>query len=74
MEMRTALGGRGYKAQPLSGTDKLNRYSEVRNDSQAWTDLMKQNFKVKEDGRILVPKGMLQELGKMEQTFREGVL
>jgi len=72
--IRTALGGRPYKGAPLSKQDQISRYTEVRNDPQAWLDLMKQNFKVKEDGHILAPKGMLKEFGAMEKTLREGVL
>lgn len=72
--VRGSIDGQPYRGVEMSDEDRLGRYTEVRDDVDAWLELMNQNFRVKSDGRVLVRKGMMQEIETMEKTLREGVL
>lgn len=69
----TAVGTRPYQGLPVSETKLLSRYSQVRHDPQALLQILQENAKFKPDGRVLVPKALIESMKKMEKKIREGI-
>ncbi|KKL16872.1 hypothetical protein LCGC14_2491220 [marine sediment metagenome] len=67
-----AVGTRPYQGLPVSEAELLSRYSQVRKDPQALLQILQENAKFKPDGRVLVPKALIESMKKMEKQIREG--
>ena len=67
-----AVGNRPYKGLPVSEAELLSRYSQVRNDPEALLEILKENAKFKPDGRVMVPKALIESMKNMEKKIREG--
>ncbi len=70
--MLKAIGDRPYKGFPVSKGERLSRYSQIRRDTVSLTQLFKENAKFKADGRVLLPKSLINDIIKMEKTIRVG--
>ena len=69
-----AVGARPYRGLPVSEAELLSRYSQVRHDPQALVEILQENAKFKPDGRVLVPKALVEAMTSMERKIRkEGV-
>lgn len=73
-DMKKAIGDRPYLGTALTPEQRMGKYNEMRNDPDAWYDFLKEHVRVKPDGKILMPKGMMKELQDMETQLREGTL
>jgi len=71
-KIMAAVGNRPYQGLPVSQAELLSRYSQVRKDSQALLQILQENAKFKPDGRVLVPKALIQTMTEMEKKIREG--
>ena len=68
-----AVGTRPYRGLPVSEAELLSRYSQVRHDPQALLEILQENAKFKPDGRVLIPKALIESMQKMEKRLREGI-
>ncbi len=71
-KVMAAVGNRPYQGLPVSQAELLSRYSQVRKDPQALLQILQENAKFKPDGRVLVPKALIQTMTEMEKKIREG--
>lgn len=67
-----AVGERPYRGLPVGEAELLTRYSQVRNDPAAMAQILQENAKFKPDGRVLVPKALIESMKNMETRLREG--
>ncbi len=73
-DIMVTVGARPYKGLPVSEAELLSRYSQVRHDPAALLEILQENAKFKPDGRVLVPKALIQSMKNMEKKIREGTL
>ncbi len=73
-KIMAAVGNRPYRGLPVSEAELLSRYSQVRHDPEALLQILQENAKFKPDGRVLVPKALIQSMKSMEKKIREGTL
>jgi len=73
-KIMAAVGSRPYQGLPVSEAELLSRYSQVRHDPAALLEILQENAKFKPDGRVLVPKALIQSMKNMEKKIREGTL
>ena len=71
-QIMVAVGSRPYQGLPVSEAERLSRYSQIRKDPQALLQILQENAKFKPDGRVLVPKALIESMVKMEKKIREG--
>ena len=72
-KIMAAVGNRPYRGLPVSEAELLSRYSQVRHDPEALLEILKENAKFKPDGRVMVPKALIESMKNMEKKIREGV-
>ena len=72
-KIMAAVGNRPYRGLPVSEAELLSRYSQIRNDPEALLEILKENAKFKPDGRVMVPKALIESMKNMEKKIREGV-
>lgn len=68
------IGERPFKGLPVDQHERLARYQTVRDDPVEMTNLLRENVRVKEDGRVLIRKGLVQTMLQMEGELRGGTL
>ena len=73
-KIMAAVGNRPYQGLPVSEAELLSRYSQVRHDPAALFEILQENAKFKPDGRVLVPKALIESMKNMEKKIREGTL
>jgi len=71
-QMMTAAGKRPYKGVPINPAEREAQYMQIRGDTVAQTELLRQNTIVKPDGTVRVRKGFVQSMREMEQHIRKG--
>ena len=71
-ELLKAAGERPYDAEPATKDAIRGRLGEMRNDPAAWGEIVAKVGKPKEDGRLLLPKKLVEEVKKYERELREG--
>jgi hypothetical protein len=69
-----AVGDRPMHGLPVSHQERLSQYSQIRHDPQELANLLTPNVRVKEDGRVLIAKGLIKTLASLESELREGTL
>jgi len=71
-KIKQAIGPRPYRGLPVSETELLGRYRQIRNDPAAFTNVLAENIKIAKDGRTLLPKDLVSKLVNLETKIREG--
>ena len=71
-KIKQAIGPRPYKGLPVSETELLGRYRQIRNDPGALTNVLAENVKIARDGRTLLPKDLVSKLIDLETKIQEG--
>ena len=69
-----AVGGKPYLGEQLTKDQRLAQYGQMRRDPDAWAQIIAQVGRPKEDGRLLIPKKLLEEVTKFEGELRNGTL
>ena len=69
-----AVGDRPMHGLPVSHQERLSQYNQIRHDPQELANLLAPNVRVKEDGRVLISKGLIKTLASLESELREGTL
>ena len=65
-----AIGERPYKGVPVDPNERLAQHMQLRQDSVALTELLRQNTITKPDGSIRVRKSFVGAMRAMEQQLR----
>jgi hypothetical protein len=73
-KLLSAVGERPYQGLPVSHAERLGHYNQIRHDPQELMNLLAPNVRVKEDGRVLIAKGLIKTLTALESELREGTL
>ena len=72
--IKAAIGERPYQGLPVEKAELTARWAQIRHDVEGLTEVLQTNAKVKEDGRVLVPKALVKNMLEQEKGFREGGL
>lgn len=73
-ELVGAVGDRPYKGQPVSDDAKKARLGMIREDKDAWAQILMTVGRPKPDGRFLLPKKLVEEITKFEGERKQGTL
>jgi len=71
-KIKEAIGTRPYRGLPVTDDEIVGRYSAIRHDPEAMTNLLMENAKVKPDGRVLLPKELISKMIEAERSLRTG--
>jgi len=73
-EVREAEGVPSALAEKaeLAVAEALARYAQIRHNQPGWTELLLSVAKVKEDGRVLLPKELVETTKRFEARLKEG--
>ena len=72
--MAKAIGQRPYQGLPVEASDLTARWAQIRHDTPALTEVLSGNATFKKDGKVFVPKALIDSMIKTETSFREGGL
>lgn len=70
--LREAAGPRPFLGEEVGSDKALGRYAQIRHDVQGWTKVLRSVAKIKEDGRVLLPKELVKTIKEFETQLREG--
>ena len=70
-KMKEAIGARPYRGLPVKEEDLLSRFSQIWHDQQALSQVLQENATFKPDGRVLLPKALLDAMRIMTKKLRE---
>ena len=73
-EMAKAIGQRPYQGLPVEASDLTARWAQIRHDTPALVEVFSGNAKFKPDGKVFVPKALIESMVKTEDSFRKGGL
>lgn len=71
-KLREAAGKRSFLGEAMDDDEALARYAQIRHNQQGWTELLLSVARIKEDGRVLLPKELVETTKKFETRLREG--
>jgi len=72
--MAKAIGQRPYQGLPVEASDLTARWAQIRHDTPALTEVLSGNATFKKDGKVFVPKALIESMLKTEEGFRKGGL
>jgi hypothetical protein len=71
-EMRKAAGVRPFGGKAITEDESFAEYLKIRHNLIGWQDMLRSVARVKEDGRVLLPKELVEATRKYETRIREG--
>lgn len=71
-QIKEAIGDRPYRGLPVDETELQARWAQIRNDTEALSEVFQSNAKFRPDGRVLVPKALIEGMVKQEKKRRDG--
>lgn len=71
-KLREAAGTRSFLGGTVDEDEAFARYAQIRHNLIGWTELLRSVAKVTEDGRVLLPKELVETTKKFETRLREG--
>ena len=69
--MKEVIGARPYRGLPVKDEDQLSRFSQIWHDQQALSQVLQENATFKPDGRVLLPRALLDAMRIMTKKLRE---
>ena len=72
--LKEGAGRRPYNATHLSQSQKLSQLGAIRDNPQAWAEIIDRVGRVKESGAILLPKEFVAETKALYAELRGGTL
>jgi hypothetical protein len=72
--MAKAIGQRPYRGLPVEASDLTARWAQIRHDTPALVEVLSENAKFKKDGKVFVPKALIESMTTTEDSFRKGGL
>lgn len=73
-EFLTTVATRPYKAEKATPQEMRMRMAEIRKDPAAFATMIQKVGRVKEDGRVLLPKDLIEPIMKLERELKVGVI
>ena len=71
-ELLKSVGERPYDSTPASKDAIRSRLAGMRNDPAAWGEILAKVGKPQDDGSVLYPKKLIEEVQKYERELRKG--
>jgi hypothetical protein len=68
----TSIGSRPYKGLPVDETELRGRWMQIRKDPNELLNVLAENAKFKNDGRVLLPKKLISKITDYESKLKEG--
>lgn len=73
-KMLERVGEQPYGSTPMSRTEQIARYAEVRENPERLARVLAQSMHIGRDGRPRLPKRLVTALTDFEQEIRRGTL
>lgn len=67
-----SIGSRPYKGLPVDEKELRGRWMQVRKDPNELLNILAENAKMKSDGRVLLPKKLMNKIREYETSLKEG--
>ena len=71
-QIMEAIGARQYKGLPQTEGEAFTRWAQVRQDPEGLTKILTDNVKVTQDGQMLFPKELINDMTRYEARYRKG--
>lgn len=71
-DLRTKLGARPFRGQPVDSEEGFKQYLQVRHDPVAWAEVLANSVRFSADGRLLVHRDLADSISKFETRLRTG--
>ena len=71
-QISEAIGERPYKGLPVREEELDSRWAQIRQDTDSLVEVFQSNAKFKPDGRVLVPKALIEGMIKGEKKRKDG--
>lgn len=72
VKTREAWGKRPFMGEELDSDAAFGKYLQVRNNVQGWMQILQSAVRVKQDGRILLPRELVEATREYEARLKEG--
>jgi len=70
-QISEAIGERPYKGLPVREEELTARWAQIRHEGDSLVEVFQSNAKFKPDGRVLVPKALIDGMINQEKKIRE---
>ena len=74
LKMREVLGKQSYRSFPVGEDELTSRYVQVRHDRVGLAQVLGDNVRVKDDGRVLLSRELVERMIDTEGKLRKGGL
>ena len=71
-QIAEVIGERPYRGLPVREEELDARWAQIRQDTDSLVEVFQSNAKFKPDGRVLVPKALIEGMIKGEKKRRDG--
>ncbi len=71
-QIAEAIGERPYKGLPVREEELTSRWATIRHEQDSLAEVFQSNAKFKPDGRVLVPKALIEGMIKQEKKIKDG--
>ncbi|KKL92068.1 hypothetical protein LCGC14_1888400 [marine sediment metagenome] len=71
-QISEVIGERPYKGLPVREEELDARWAQIRHEGDSLVEVFQSNAKFKPDGRVLVPKALIDGMIKQEKKKKDG--